>query len=668
MATSKSILRPLKIPRAFRQSTQVDGKLTDQLPAGWSINDKDEILNEEGLVIVDIQEELDPDLSPVPSLTVSTSLTRNREAASKRDAIVVSDSDSGARQLPKDICDILDALELEEQAMQRDLKQQDDNLDESIDESLEQDEFVTPSELEQELAKTLDPQSSSLKNSSESQNDLKEWGKSGLDGLKNIFQASSRQSDPDQLSSSITLETPSTSKPDPQAHAMPPPLPHEADNNPKKSVRFAPETFSSQSSPSTTPFNPHSPITQNKKLSQGVMLPDVIERPPSSPPSVVPPLKNPMQADGINGRNAHLNHRLASLLPRSYMTTQNINSAQNASSDTAQEDDSDQELYDSQEDLDSNDDESAVWSNYNDDSEEDGSSWPPKDIDIQTALDWRQIALEYHTKRQGLGLGQGTGPLGGDHAPMDPDEPEWVPMDTRVQADGIPRQSDGLSRFRTGRAANRAGLVSTGPNAERVVNGKLFGTMPIIDGPSPTAGPAIYQIPGRSAQSTELDEDLSQAELELLMSRLEVLGMDEEKRIAAEQTGTALMDLMEKVRKGQVILDEQSQELLPNTSCGSTTLPTLLRAYPNCSSLPQDEPPQIKTASKIHRKSVAQHFSHNNANQTDQSAALASSILKNIQKQNNEILLSTCEAIPVTQTNKKLSRFKASKLSASKAS
>lgn len=51
------------------------------------------------------------------------------------------------------------------------------------------------------------------------------------------------------------------------------------------------------------------------------------------------------------------------------------------------------------------------------DDEDDDDDDDIDEIDIDGALHAREVALEYHRLRSGLGAGAGTGPLGGDREP-----------------------------------------------------------------------------------------------------------------------------------------------------------------------------------------------------------------------------------------------------------
>jgi hypothetical protein len=60
-----------------------------------------------------------------------------------------------------------------------------------------------------------------------------------------------------------------------------------------------------------------------------------------------------------------------------------------------------------------------------------GSEDDEEEIDIDSALDAREVALAYYSKRAGVGAGAGTGPLGGDGSPdtFDPwNQPVRTPL------------------------------------------------------------------------------------------------------------------------------------------------------------------------------------------------------------------------------------------------
>ncbi|PLW19729.1 hypothetical protein PCANC_07652 [Puccinia coronata f. sp. avenae] len=704
--TPNSSVRPIRFPRPALPSSKEHGRIAtssepnDNLPLGWSLNEKDEILNEEGLVMMDIQEELPPE-QPVHS-TKSSSTYPLAGSSSTTSCGTVSrpktDESTGtnSNQLPPHISQILDQLELEEEL--EELKNKAAEEATQLDDGPSAEEFITPGELGQEVETALNLAKTNRQSSSskEEKEDLKSWGKTGLDGLKNIFQTRLSLSVP---STSQKVEQPADHHPtaclDDPPH--PPSIlcgsrtdkptsqddPGSSKPPQKKSVTFAPETYlNSPKSPSAV-----SPVAP--RPSPGIVLSDVVERPPVQPiPTIsIPSTKQPKpNKSDVNGKNAYLNPRLASLLPRSLQNGSGSNSKQvdqNTASQHEQEDGESSGLdqYDL-EDSDELDDGSSTWSEDEDDAEG-SSSWPPEDLDIQTALDLRQAALEYHTKRQGLGLGRGTGPLGGDQAPGSDDESEWVPLDTRVQAPGVPRTSNGQSRFKTGRplppfdGANPECLGD-----EKVVNGKLYGALPIIEGPAPSMGAAVHQIPGRPEDFTELDDELTAEELELLKSRLEVLGMDEEKRMAAEKAGSELMAWMEKARTGQVKLEDDPQTHLESDA--SLDLPNILNLsqQPSLVEVPfrNEGPPEVKTAPKSSilksRSGITNNPSHV-SNALSHSAALSESESSHSKftpqpadraeqpsfGTNFSDPSSTDAALaPTTPAPKKLSRFKASKI------
>ncbi|KNZ55859.1 hypothetical protein VP01_2560g1 [Puccinia sorghi] len=590
-AKEHSSIRPIRIPRPTPAQSSKEHGASDpssephsNLPAGWSLNERDEILNEEGLVMMDIQEELPAEQ---PALASNTSTDPVRSSTSPSGGTIpgsMHDEATGTspHQLPAHISSILDQLELEEELEAKLISTEGAQPSQSDDKAYARN-FITPGELGQEVDHALNLGKKTGQFPS-SQEDLKNWGKTGLDGLRNIFKTASSLSVPStcQQVEQSTDDNPSASPapPAPTSILSGPRLdkstpldgPGPAKPPQKKSVTFAPETYTNPpKSVSSSAILPDLP-----RPSPGIVLSDIVERPITQP---TPPISTsstqqfkPTKHE-VNGKNAHLNPRLASLLPRSLQARPHSYShpvLQHSESRQLVEQEDDESSGQDQHELDSDeiDDGSSTWSVDEDDAEG-GSSWPPEDLDIQTALDLRQAALEYHTKRQGLGLGRGTGPLGGNRPPGSDDGSEWVPLDTRVQAPGVPRKSNGQSRFKTGRPLPP--LDGTNPEClgdEKVVNGKLFGAAPILEGPAPTMGAAVHQLPGRSAEFTEVDDELTAEELELLKSRLEVLGMDEERRNAAEKAGSELMAWMEKARTGQVKLEDDDQSHLE-----SETLP-----------------------------------------------------------------------------------------------
>ncbi|KAA1100990.1 hypothetical protein PGT21_003587 [Puccinia graminis f. sp. tritici] len=525
-----------------------------------------------------------------------------------------SDDPTGTNsyQLPSHISKLLDELELEEELELKNRPPEETvEQSQSDEEHSHTEEFISPDDIGQEIDKALNlakPAHHACQQQDE-QEDLKAWGKTGLDGLKNIFKTSAlsvpstSQQTSQQLAQSADHNPPACSAPTPTPSILARPrtdklIPQEDSGSlkasQKKSVTFAPETYLNppKSTSTSSPILPDPP-----RPSPGIMLSDIVERPIVQPtPPVVIPSRKPAQSTKIevNGKNAYLNPRLASLLPRSLQNGSCSKPDQVAQDPTSQQEEGESSEED-QDDLDSDEDNdgSSTWSEDEDEGAAGGSSWPPEDLDIQTVLDLRQAALEYHTKRQGLGLGRGTGPLGGDRAPGSDDESEWVPLDARVKAPGVPRRSSGQSRFKTGRPLPP--LDGTNPDClgdEKVVDGKLFGAAPIIEGPAPTMGAAVHQLPGRTADFTEVDDELTAEEVELLRSRLEALGMDEERRIAAEKAGSELMAWMEKARIGEVDLEDQPR---PDSE---VTLDQPQRAPLAEKSFRNEGPPEIKTAPK----------------------------------------------------------------------
>ncbi|KAI8461442.1 hypothetical protein BY996DRAFT_172595 [Phakopsora pachyrhizi] len=428
---------------------------------------------------------------------------------------------------------------------------------------------MSPQAIRDEIDKTLNLRKVDGETSKRSTEESREWGKVGLDGLKDAFNRNRVSGSMRKINGSEDVGTDDQRRNDSDQKVqftnsqIEPPEKNEKKKLQKKTVTFAPQPSSSSSSSSsdvekTTPRPP-----------RGIMLPDVVERAPvQSVENVqIAQKRVPVPIEKLNGRNGHLNPRLASLLPRSYCERQigaSVNPECGAGDDDQNVEDDDD---DDDDDLSSDEKEFDADSVWSEDDEEEGddkdSNWPPLDLDIQTALDLRQAALEYHSKRNGLGLGPGTGPLGGDRQAPEPDEEseEWVPMDTRAKAEGVPRQLNGSSRFRTGKSLVWDGKIGSNPTGERVTDGKLHGTEPLIQGPEPRAErAAVYQIPGRKSDREGVDEDLTAEEMELLRSRIEILGMDEESRIAAESAGTALMELMEKARRGEVVLESEKDK------------------------------------------------------------------------------------------------------------
>ncbi|KAG0147548.1 hypothetical protein CROQUDRAFT_132450 [Cronartium quercuum f. sp. fusiforme G11] len=601
---SSSNVQTLRFPNLITDNINISSSetnpLTNYLPKEWKLNERNEIINEEGLVMVDIQEEFKSNYQEETSKYHSHSTSTG----------TLSDqfnNSNHTHELPKNLSKILDQLELEEELELNDgrLKVNQEEEEGGINDHDDQLEFNDNDWIKerQEILKVF----------KKDKEDLKDWGKNGLEGLKNVFNSNSSSKLEKTVNHNDILKIEKDSEK----------IQHEEKNvngsnlkksskvN-KKSVSFAIETEIDDEDSSDS-IKKTSLVESTHLPSSGIMLSDIIEHPIEvSQPIVLDRKRLP-----INGKNAHLNPRLASLLPRSYVKSQTTpNSSPKATEcgssnkiETVEEShEENSHGRDEEYDYDSDIDGSSVWSMED---EGDEAEWPPNDLDIQAALDLRQAALEYHTKRQSLGIGAGTGPLGGDHPPTDPDqEPEWVPMDTRPKADGIPRQAPSSSRFKSGRLPTWEEPGTLYPKETNVVNGKLFGSVPVINGPEPSNGPAIYQLPGRTNESTDLDEDLTNEEMELLKSRLNILSMDQESRLAAETAGTALMSWMEKARKGEVIFkddndDEKGNEVndkvverLPVTDTNinedldsgsdhKVYLPRLM-----------DQPPEIKTVPK----------------------------------------------------------------------
>ncbi|WAR56106.1 hypothetical protein PtB15_6B851 [Puccinia triticina] len=612
---------------------------------------------------MDIQNIIEPEQ---PNLTQNSG---HRSTSAPAGTTKSDDStETGSYQLPPHISKVLDELEKEEELELQNRPTEETEPRESDDEPTTE-EFITPEDIGQELDKALNLAERESYCSKQDDQDLKEWGKTGLDGLKNIFKRSSP-----------SLSIPSTSQKVGQSSAdlNPPACPtpptsimatstrtdklssqdetgSSAKPPPKKSVTFAPETYLN---PPKSPPTSSSPAPPNPpRPSPGIMLSDIVER-PIAQPGIIPPIK-PTQPSKIevNGKNAYLNPRLASLLPRALKSKPEDPGSQ-------QEEEEEEESADEDDPDDSNDDEandgSSVWS-VDDEEAEGGSSWPPEDQHIETALDLRQAAIEYHTKRQGLGLGRGTGPLGGDRAPGSDEEAEWVPLDARAQAPGVPRRSNGQSRFKTGRPLHLLDPDALGEH--KVVDGKLFGAAPIIEGPAPTMGAAVHQLPGRPADFSELDDELTAEEVELLRSRLEALGMDEERRIAAERAGSELMAWMEKARSGQINLEDEDYGPQPPLDTAPQHAHDLLPEEPSVERASRNEgPPEIKTAPKTSALKSRAAISKNPSPTTVQPDAQTTS-----QQQPNYSIKSiheSTESIPEDSPPipKKVSRFKASKI------
>lgn len=620
MTAPKSTIRSLRLPRLRANdshpaqerletdqetSEECDALLTPDLPPGWSLNNQNEILNEKGLVMVDIQEELVSDPDPKLDDTVFGS------KGTVADGVVLGP----CHQLPKSVSDLLDELELEEIEEQKSRPPHS-----ALDEQSDDEDLTKLDELDAELEENFKDQDDVvevLNRLDQEKEELKHWGRNGLEGLKNAFKPNPKpnsrlepQTDLKPASSSSSPRPP-VSVPEHSDEPDPAPIASSSKSckpAKKKTVSFAPEIDSSRS---PSPSSPPSPSAQNESSkSCGIMLADIIEH----PIEVSRPSPDSLARPSINGKNAHLNPRLASLLPRSYVDSQHDPSSPLADSShhhnpcVPLEDDYDEGLDGV---YDSDDESSSLWSTHDD---EDDGEWPPNDLDIQAALDLRQTALEYHTKRQSLGLGAGTGPLGGDHPPPNADdEPEWVPIDSRPKADGVPRQIPGSSRFKAGRLPTWEEPGATAPRQANIVDGKLFGAAPVLSGPAPVNGAAVYELPGRSQASTDIDEDLSPEEMELLQARLNILAMDEESRLAAEQAGTALMSWMEKARKGEVIFDDDDDEQPAASKTQAPVVPGIGRSDHPTSLDPQsksclaprvvvervfDQPPEIKTVLK----------------------------------------------------------------------
>lgn len=655
--------------------------------------------------MMNIEEEIPPEHTDEPSHSGSVPMSGSRAGGTPPQLTSRNSGDDSTHRLPRHISELLDKLEREEETERSESRNEDDGSSQS-DEERSLEEFVTPEDVGQEVDKALNvsPVSRQSYSSKDDDPDLKSWGQTGLEGLKSIFKPSHQSGSSTSKSSKALPEnsppacsivaSASDSTTNCENHQKSSSVdPPSSKSTHKKSVTFAPETYLSPPKPTSKLAS----VPEALQPAPGIVLSDVVERPmslPTAPAHILSSQVNLPNEKQVNGKNAHLNPRLASLLPRSLQNSTCSNDNQTAESLSAQQQDSEncENSTDGEYDDDvdqTDDDKSSTWSYDDDEGAEDGSSWPPQDLDIQTALDLRQAALAYHSQRQGLGLGSGTGPLGGDKPPGSDDDVEWVPVDARVQAPGVPRPLNGQSRFKAGRSLpiwNGANLSCLGD--EKVVDGKLFGTAPILDGPAPTKGAAVHTLPGRAADFTELDDELTTEELELLRSRLEVIGMDEESRIAAERAGSDLMAWMEKARKGEVELDgnyqDESRAGTFHTSTDQLEKPPSI--HPSCLN---NAPPNIKTAPKGGKISSRRPGPQNSSALASASPSDSADLSQSEYLESSSIPLSSsstgvqqarqpsaenkpCPAISadslkvseqVAQTApKKLSRFKASKL------
>ncbi|KAH9441635.1 hypothetical protein Pst134EA_002488 [Puccinia striiformis f. sp. tritici] len=110
--TLNSSIRPIRIPRPGPSTSSAqNGQMNDNLPTGWSLNERDEILNEEGLVMMDIQEEIPIEHADNLNQTSHHS-ARTIPSTESEDSIL---ADSHHHQLPSHISQFLDKLELEEE-------------------------------------------------------------------------------------------------------------------------------------------------------------------------------------------------------------------------------------------------------------------------------------------------------------------------------------------------------------------------------------------------------------------------------------------------------------------------------------------------------------------------------------------------------------------------
>ncbi|KAH9817192.1 hypothetical protein DFH28DRAFT_171772 [Melampsora americana] len=596
---TKFNIHSIKLPE-LKHQTQESINPSDLLPEGWKMNEKNEVLNELGLVMVNIEEEEEEEKEEEENeksdsngfltdsnsfLTDSSNRNQNRNQNQNQIHEKLENKENESYRLPNSINEILNRLEQEEE---EELKKKEE-LEERIEkESKKNFDLESESESNSEVDENENIKNQnqvnlnkegfqkikSEKEKEKEKEELKNWGLNGLEGLKNVFQSnrSSHEKLPSNLtstlsiqsskpiqtetkpscSSSINTSTSISSKPEALGSSS------LTTSKSKKSVSFALESDSSKDSS----INPSTSTLSTGSLPKGgIMLPDIIEHPIklSSSGSI-----QQAKSNQINGQNAHLHPRLASLLPKSYLQSQ-LKPNPNLELDRTETDfdepegsssssEGDEGLYElSEEEEEEEDQEEGEWED---------------ELDIQRTLDLREAALEYHSRRQGLGIGIGTGSLGGEGIPIDEnEEEEWVPIERRVKGDGIPRQIPNSSRFKSGRlsvSSWKSKWVSTSDLKEDhpslIQEGKLFGIEPVFNGPIPKhGGSVVYEVPGRREESNEIDEDLTQEELELMNARINILSMDEESRRIAERAGEELMGWMEKVKKGEVVIEDEAE-------------------------------------------------------------------------------------------------------------
>ncbi|EGF97928.1 uncharacterized protein MELLADRAFT_113955 [Melampsora larici-populina 98AG31] len=650
----KSNINSIRLPVSKDPNQEsIIQELYNGLPAGWSTNEKNEVLNELGLVMVNI-EEREEETQEIQK-NENEAKQKTKEIMNEKPEYENDPKPKPNHQLPKPISELLNELELEEIAEEK-LNQTPKETSEdttSFSDSEEEIDNKDFQEEEEDLQKVI----SQLKLEQEKE-DLKSWGSKGLEGLKNAFQSNltTKTIESDSSLENLKLQNQNLSSSTVQG------------SKPKKSVSFALDPdLSKDPTHSTSTSNPSSSSNPSLPIG-GIMLPDIIEHPikTSSLLQAAQPNRNP-----INGQNAHLNPRLASLLPKSYLQshqtpTENFEPSSSSSSTQPNHNQgSSEEEYEEDYDEDQSDEDDEGLYELSEE-EEDQEGWS-NDVDLQTALDMREAALEYHSKRQSLGIGIGSGSLGGEDVPIDEnEEEEWVPLDHQPKANGIPRQVPSTSRFKSGRLSRWKSkmMSSTNPNLETeqslIKEGKLLGIEPIVQGRLPINGSTVYQLPSRTEQSTELDEDLTAEEIQVLSSRLNILSMDEESRIAAERAGHELMGWMEKVKKGEVLI-QQEEEGFMESQVNEEKMNGILESKMMKEvvevdsmegvSLRSDLPPEIKIVKKSNTKL-------DETGSKPQISLLTSTTNENHQKKGSDSK-EISHTLPVA---KKLSRFKSEKL------
>lgn len=267
-----------------------------------------------------------------------------------------------------------------------------------------------------------------------------------------------------------------------------------------------------------------------------VILPDIVERDADTQPEAGPS----SQPGNAHGRNVQIDPRLAALLPKSL-----------AGPSSAVQDEETEDVDDDI-DIDASDDSGSLYE-YSDEDEAELGYPMPEGEGIQTAMDLKQASMAYHALRPSLGAGAGTGPLGGDAPAVDEeDEDEWVPLDTRTKGEGVPREPSMESKFRGLAKGVRKG-AGLEPGQPNVSNGKLFGRMPLVDGQG-------VKQPKTQSGGQDSDDELTPHEMALLAARIDALAMTPEERETAEKVGGELWELMQKVQRGEMTIEEEQGE------------------------------------------------------------------------------------------------------------